>query len=172
LLGAGSSASTHVKDTAIEVASVDGIKFGTARHTDDREAQRKHRAARTTSTSPGPGNPRPSGPSKGDAWDDSTSFDMGGENVGDERLDDSQINSVLGRGAAPLAGCLRAEAERGGARKADIDFIVLGSGKVSQTRVNGETGSALASCVRSAMAGLAFPSFNGPRTKASFSMSL
>lgn len=170
VLGVGSSASTHMKDTAIEVANVDGIKFGTARHTDDREAQRKHRAARVTSTAPG--NPRPSGPSKGDAWDDSTSFDMGGENVGDERLDDSQINSVLGRGAAPLASCLRAEAERGGARKADIDFMVLGSGKVSQTRVNGETGSALASCVRSAMAGLAFPSFNGPRTKASFSMSL
>jgi len=158
-----------VKDTAIEVASVDGIKFGSARHTDDRDAQRKHRAARASST--GPSVPR-GGPSKGDAWDDSTSFDMGGENVGDERLDDSQINAVLGRGAAPLAGCLRAESERGGAKKADIEFIVLGSGKVSQTRVNGETGSALASCVRSAMAGLAFPSFNGPRTKASFSMSL
>jgi Protein kinase domain len=173
VLGVGSSASTHMKDNAIEVANIDGIKVGTARHTDDRDAQRKHRAAKTSPSSVSSvGGPRPSGPSKGDAWDDSTSFDMAGENVGDERLDDSQINAVLGRNAAPLANCLRAESERGGSHHADIDFIVLGSGKVSQARVNGETGSPLASCVRSAMAGLAFPSFNGPRTKASFSMSL
>ena len=166
VLGAGSASSTHMQESAIEVANVGGIKVGTARHTDDREAQRKHRAQVASGS-------RPSAPTRGnDAFDDSTSFDMAGENVGDERLDDAQINGVLGKNADGLARCLRAEAERGGGHRADIDFIVLGSGRVAQARVNGETGSALASCVKSAMQSLSFPSFNGPRTKASFSMSL
>jgi hypothetical protein len=79
---------------------------------------------------------------------------------------------VLTRHAGALARCLQAEVGRGGGKSADIDFIVLGSGKVSQVRVNGQTGSALASCVRGAMQAMTFPSFNGPRTKASFPMSL
>jgi hypothetical protein len=170
ILGADSTASTHTKENTIEGAtSVGGIKVGTARHADDRADQRKHRAVQTSGSR---SQPQPQSGTRGDAFDDSTSFDMGGENVGDERLDDGQINGVLGKNAGGLARCLRAEADRGGAHHADIDFIVLGSGRVSQARVNGETGSPLASCVRSAMQGLAFPSFNGPRTKASFSMSL
>jgi Protein tyrosine and serine/threonine kinase len=166
VLGVGSAGSAHMKENAIEVANVGGIKVGTARHTDDREAQRKHRAQ-------GSQGPRSQSPGRGgDAFDDSTSFDMGGDNVGDERLDDSQINGVLGSHADGLARCLKADADRGGARRAEIDFIVLGSGRVSQARVNGDTGTPLAGCVKSAMQSLSFPSFNGPRTKASFSMSL
>jgi hypothetical protein len=165
-LEAGRAGSTHrAASLAIEVANVDGIKVQAARHTDDREAQRRHRSAGT------PGAPRPSA-GKVDAWDDSTSFDLGGDGVGDERLDDAQINGVLGKNAGGLARCLRAEAERGGARTAEIDLVILGNGKVSQSRVNGETGSPLAGCVRSALGALSFPSFNGPRTKASFAMSL
>jgi hypothetical protein len=165
----GSGSSERLKAVAdIGAADLGGLKIGIAKHVDDREAQHRHRGT--------PRSPRTAGPAGApaghDAFDDALSFDMVGEGVGDERLDDSQINGVLLRGSGSLGRCLQAEAGRGGARNADIDFIVLGSGKVSQVRVNGQTGSPLASCVRGAIAQLQFPSFNGPRTKASFPMSL
>jgi hypothetical protein len=167
-LGADTTASAHhAEAAALEGAELAGIHFAGAHHVDDRDIQRRHKAQ---------GGARPSAPSPGsgagkDAFDDSTSFDMAGD-VGDERLDDSAIDAVLNKHAGSLAHCLRADADRGGARKADIEFIVLGSGKVSGARVNGETGTGLASCVRAALQAMQFPSFNGPRTKATFAMSL
>ena len=150
----------------VAMADVGGLKVGSARSADDREAQRRARGPRAAR----PSSSAPSG--KQDAFDEALSFDMQGEEVGDERLSDDQINGVLTRNVGALGRCLQAEAGRGGSRQADIDFIVLGTGKVSQVRVNGETSTPLAACVRSSMQALQFPSFNGPRTKASFPMSL
>jgi len=150
----------------IALADVNGLKVGTARRTDDREAQRRARAARGGK----PAAAAAGGDKQG--FDDALSFDMVGDEVGEERLSDEQINGVLTRHAGALGRCLAADAARGGSRQADIDFIVLGTGKVSQVRVNGDSGSALTSCVRGAMQGMQFPTFNGPRTKASFPMSL
>jgi len=102
-------------------------------------------------------------------WDDSLSMDMGDEGGGgSERLDDSQINPVIQRHGGSLGRCL----SKTGSRYADIDFIILGDGRVSQVRVNGQTSGALTNCLRGAMQKMKFPSFNGPRTKANFNMSL
>lgn len=165
----GDPATSHREDSlALEGAGLGGLRIGSARHVDDREAQRHRR--------PASAGPRPSTPSAGgkggDSFDDAMSFDMMDDRVGDERLDDTQINAVIGKHARGLADCLTAEAGRGGTRRAEIDFVILGSGKVAQARVNGESSSALAVCVRGALQSMAFPSFNGPRTKASFSMGL
>jgi Protein tyrosine and serine/threonine kinase len=143
-------------------ADVSGLKLS--------GVKKVERAKRRTGSSKG----TPSAPTdKGEAWDDSQSMDLGDEeNVGDERLDDSQINEVIGRHGSSLGRCLSAEAGRGGARAASIDFIVLGTGKVSKVRVNGQTSGALTTCVRGAMQAMKFPTFNGPRTKASFDISM
>ena len=118
---------------------------------------------------PPPARKRGKGGSGGVAggWDDSLNMDMS-EGGGSERLDDSQINPVIQRHGGRLGGCL----SRTGSRYADIDFIIAGSGKVKYVRVNGKTGGPLAKCVRGAMMRMKFPSFNGPRTKANFNMSL
>jgi hypothetical protein len=165
-LRAGTRGGPDKEAAQVVFADVGGLKIGGAKRVDDRDAQRRHRAAGQKRAAPA------AGARTADSFDEAMSFDMVGDDVGDERLDDAQINAVLGRHGAQLARCLQAEVGRGGGRSADIDFIVLGSGKVSQVRVNGETGSPLASCVRGAMQAMAFPSFNGPRTKASFPMSL
>jgi hypothetical protein len=115
----------------------------------------------------------PTGAEKAGGWDDSQSMDLAEDDaVGDERLDDSQINEVIGRHGGSLGRCLSAEVGRGGTHSASIDFIVKGDGRVSAVRVNGQTGGTLAGCIRGAMQAMKFPSFNGPRTKASFDMSM
>ncbi len=162
VLKVGQQASASQHTGLIATSDIGGIKVGGAKAVDDREAQRRHRATRGHGAAP----------KGGDNFDQALSFDMADDSVGDERLDESQINGVLGRHGAQLARCLREESGRGGARQAEIDFVVLGSGKVSAVRVNGDSGSGLTQCVRGALAAMQFPTFNGPRTRASFSMSL
>jgi serine/threonine protein kinase len=123
------------------------------------EIARKRRARRKGGKS--------SGGAKG-GWDDSLDLDMAGAGGGSERLDNSQINPVIARHGGKLGRCL----SKTGERHADIDFIIAGSGKVTQVRVNGKTNTPLSNCVRGAMKSMKFPSFDGPRTKANFNMSL
>ena len=163
VLKVGQKASAGQHTELIASSDIGGIKVGKVKSVNDREAQRRHRSQKGRSPAPRAG---------GDNFEQALSFDMADDNVGDERLDDSQINSVLSSHGGSLARCLRDESGRGGARQAEIDFIVLGSGKVSAVRVNGESGSSLSQCVRVALASMPFPSFNGPRTRASFSMGL
>jgi hypothetical protein len=103
-------------------------------------------------------------------FDDSQNFDLAGadENVGDERLDDDQINEVISANGQSLGRCLLSN----GSHHADIEFIIAGSGKVTQVRVNGQTSGGLASCLRDRMMALQFPKFNGARTRAEFDMGL
>jgi hypothetical protein len=112
-----------------------------------------------------------SGPA-GPAHDEALAFDMDDDSVGDERLDDSQINGVIAANGGGLARCILDEAKRGGSRSADIEFSVAGSGKVTFVRVNGQTKTALARCVYGRMSSWRFPSFNGTRTRASFPINL
>jgi serine/threonine protein kinase len=101
-------------------------------------------------------------------WDDT--LDLGSADDGEETetLDSSDINPVVARAGSRLGSCLSST----GTHHADIRFMILGSGKVSQAMVNGQTDSAVARCVRGVLMGLSFPSFNGPRTKANFSISI
>lgn len=162
---AGAVAGPGKEQAQVAMADVGGLKLGTARTGGDDRPRRPRSSSSRPSRPAAPGD-------KSAGYDDSMSFDMAGEASGDERLSDDQINGVLSRGAGSLGRCLQAESGRGGSRQADIDFIVLGSGKVSQVRVNGETGTPLASCIRSSLQSMQFPSFNGARTRASFPISL
>jgi hypothetical protein len=168
-MGSAGSGAPRKGAAQVALAEVGGLKIGSARGLDDREAQRKSRGSASRARS-APG-AAAAGPAA-DGFDQELSFDGVADEVGDERLSDDQINGVLTRHTAKLARCLQAEAARGGSRQADIDFIVLGTGRVSQVRVNGESGTSLAGCVRGAMSSMQFPTFDGPRTKASFPMSL
>ncbi|RMH41627.1 MAG: serine/threonine protein kinase [Deltaproteobacteria bacterium] len=90
------------------------------------------------------------------------------EDDGDtERLDDSDINPVIARHGGALAACLR---KHGGGR-AHVQFVIRGNGRVSFSKVNGETGTGLARCIDRVMKKMAFPAFNGPRTRAEFELS-
>jgi serine/threonine protein kinase len=145
------------KETALlGGADLKGLKMTTVKRVNEKPGQRPS---------------RPSGKPSDPGFDDSKTLDLNGEG-GEEQLDENQINDVIHRHGDSLGGCLLAEANRGGSSKADIEFIVQGNGKVSGVRVNGETGSALAGCIRGRMQSFQFPPFNGSRTKASFDMSL
>lgn len=132
------------------------ISFPSAEEQKQRKAQRRR------------GKKRGGGGVARGTWDDSLDLDMAAEGGGTERLDDSQINPVIQRHGRQLGRCLTST----GSRSASIDFIVVGSGKVSQVRVNGQTSGALYGCVRKAMQSMKFPSFDGVRTKANFDMAL
>ncbi|HLU66903.1 MAG TPA: hypothetical protein VKZ63_11545, partial [Kofleriaceae bacterium] len=103
-------------------------------------------------------------------WDDTLDLDMsadGSDDGGSERLSDSDVNPVIQRHGGGLGRCLTST----GTHNANIEFIVKPSGKVSHVRVNGQTGSPVANCVRGVMTRMQFPTFNGVRSKHYFDMS-
>jgi serine/threonine protein kinase len=115
------------------------------------------------------GGSRPAGTKGG--YDDSLDLGDASEDEDDssERLDNATLNGIIGRHGNALGRCLSSSGER----SASIEFIVAGaSGKVTGVRVNGKTDGALANCIRSKMASMQFPTFNGPRTKGTFDMSI
>jgi serine/threonine protein kinase len=125
------------------------------------------RPPRDPSKPRGPRVPRAAG-GGGGGFDDALDLGDAEDGAESETLSNSQINPVLQRYGGKLGGCLA----RSGERHGNIEFIVKGSGKVSAVRVNGSESSGLAGCVRGVMSGMQFPSFNGPRTRASFDMSI
>ena len=60
---------------------------------------------------------------------------------------------------------------RRGSRRASVEFIIKGTGRVSAVKVNGQTKGPLPDCIGRVMRTMKFPTFNGPRTKAEFDMS-
>ncbi len=103
----------------------------------------------------------------GGGWDESLDLDMAGADGGDERLSASQVNPVIQRSGGALGRCLSSTKTS----DAFIEFMVKGTGKVYQVRVNGSSDSAIANCVRKVMFSMNFPSFNGVRSKHNFDMS-
>ncbi len=100
-------------------------------------------------------------------WDDSVSFDMSQGDVGSETLGNYQVNPVISRSGGKLGRCLRST----NTGDAFIEFIVKGTGKVSQVRVNGTTKAPVARCIRKVMMSMKFPSFDGTRSKHNFDLS-
>jgi serine/threonine protein kinase len=109
---------------------------------------------------------RKGGGSKGTAggWDDSLSFDMENGSGGDETLSNSQVSNVLNSSGGKLGRCLRSTKTP----EAFIEFMVKGTGKVYQVRVNGGTNTPIAKCVRKVMMAMQFPTFDGIRSKHDF----
>ncbi len=99
-------------------------------------------------------------------WDDSLNFDMAGGDVGSETLSNGQVNPVIQRSAGKLGGCL----QRTKTSSAFIEFMVKGTGKVYQVRVNGSTSTPVAKCLRKVMFAMKFPSFDGIRSKHNFDL--
>jgi hypothetical protein len=92
---------------------------------------------------------------------------------GDEQLAPQAIDRVMRENIKYLAGCLLDERRRNPATAdVELDFLIRGSGQVSALRANGSSSSALAGCMMNRMRGVSFPKFNGPRTRATFSMAL
>lgn len=101
------------------------------------------------------------------SWDDSLNLDMSddeSEDGGSDRLSDSDVNPVIQRHGSGLARCLTST----GTHNANIEFHVKPDGRVSQSRVNGQTGTPVASCIRGVMQKMQFPTFNGVRSKHEF----
>ncbi|HXJ22582.1 MAG TPA: protein kinase [Polyangia bacterium] len=89
---------------------------------------------------------------------------------GDEVLDDGTIEDTMMHHYRGLVPCLMAERKHNpGLTQMSLDFVVRGNGKVTAVKVNGQKGS-FASCVLGRMP--TFPKFNGPKTIASWSMSM
>jgi hypothetical protein len=86
---------------------------------------------------------------------------------GEEILDQSQINPVIQSRARRLGKCLLSK----GASRADIEFKILRTGRVSTVNVQGANPEASA-CIKRVVKSMKFPSFDGNYTLAQFDMSL
>ncbi len=132
-------------------------------------ADQPKRPPRDPNRKAGPRVPRAAGSSGGGGGFDEA-LDLGSAEDGEESetLANSDINPVLQRYGGKLGRCLGG----GNGRHANIEFIIKGNGKVSAVRVNGQEGGPLTTCIRGSMTAMQFPTFNGPRTRASFDISL
>jgi len=99
----------------------------------------------------------------GDGWIDETDLGDASQGGGSETLPTSVIDGVLARNAGKFASCVHGSVR--------ISFQILGSGKVGGVRVTGG-GDSAAGCIRPRLQGIRFPSFNGAKMAANFSMSV
>ncbi len=133
----------------------------------ERQKRARRSAAARKSKGGGSGGSGPSGVAGG--WDDSLNLDLsgdGGDDGGSDRLTDDQVNPVIQRQGGALGRCLTSS----GTHNAMIEFIVKPTGSVSHVRVNGQTGTQVANCIRGVMTRTQFPSFDGARSKHYFDM--
>ena len=92
---------------------------------------------------------------------------------GDEQLSPDQIQKVMRQNFGRLTPCVLEEKRRDASlSEVQIEFLVKGSGKVAAVRTNGQKAGPLADCMLAKMKAIDFPAFNGPQTRAGFSMSL
>jgi serine/threonine protein kinase len=87
---------------------------------------------------------------------------------GDSLLDDGLIDNIMRANYRKLVPCVF----RAGVRKLDIDFVLAPTGKVQAVTVNGQRRGGLSNCIYNQMQSFGFPSYNGVKTIASWSMSL
>ena len=122
--------------------------------------------------SAGPGAPG----APGDAYDEfDAPMELGdaSQGGGDEQLSPQVIQKVMTQNFGTLTSCVLEEKRRDASLKeVQIEFLVKGTGKVAAVRTNGQRSGPLADCMTAKMKGIGFPSFNGPQTRAGFSMSL
>ena len=99
--------------------------------------------------------------------------DMPQEQIGNASTLNSMIQQVMMGNYRKLIPCVMQERHRNpGLTDIDVEFVVLGSGKVSAVRVNGQRNGTFPACVLGRMQGFGFPSYNGKKTIASWSLSM
>src|SRR5262249_54065568 len=87
--------------------------------------------------------------------------------------DDDVIQNVMMGHYRSLVPCVMSERHKNpGLSDVNIDFVVLGTGKVKAVRVNGQGGNSFSGCIHDRMQSFGFPKFNGNKTIASWSMSM
>lgn len=92
---------------------------------------------------------------------------------GDEVLSEGEVQQVMMGNYRRLIPCIMEERRRSpGTTDFDMDFVVLGSGKVSKVKVNGQQNGPLPSCLLGRMQSFGFRKFNGAKSVASWSMSV
>lgn len=129
-------------------------------------AQTKRKAAHRPSSGGGGGG-------KGDEFSMDMVLGDVSQGGGDEVLSDGVIQNVMMGNFRKLVPCVMEEKRRSpGLNDVEIEFVVLGSGKVSAVRINGQKQGAFPGCVLGRMQGFGFPKYNGRKTVASWSMSL
>ena len=104
-----------------------------------------------------------------------TTTNLGDVTQGGEEaiLSDRVIQNVMMTNYRKLVPCIMDERRRSpGLSDMDLEFIVLGSGRVSAVKVNGQQGGPFASCVLGRMQSFNFPKYDGSRTIASWSMAV
>jgi hypothetical protein len=115
----------------------------------------------------------PSGGGRGDDFSNDLNLGDVTKGGGDEILSDGVIQKVMMTHYRKLVPCLMEERRRSPSMaEMDLEFVVLGSGKVSAVKVNGQQKGTFPSCVLARMQSFGFPSYNGRRTIASWSMAL
>jgi serine/threonine protein kinase len=111
--------------------------------------------------------------SKDDPFSSATNLGDVSQGGADEILSDRTIQTVMMGNYRKLVPCLMDEKRRSpGLKEMDLEFLVLGSGKVSAVKVNGQRQGPFSGCILARMQSFNFPKFNGSRTIASWSMSL
>jgi serine/threonine-protein kinase len=114
-----------------------------------------------------------SGGAKGDPFNNDLVLGDVTKGGGDEILSDAAIQKVMMSRYRSLVPCIMEERRRNaGLSDVDLEFVVLGSGKVQAVRVNGQAKGPFSSCLLGKMQAFDFPSFNGRKTIASWSMSM
>lgn len=92
---------------------------------------------------------------------------------GDAVLDEGTIQQVMMNNYRKLVPCIMQERGRDPSlHDVNLEFVVLGSGKVSAARVNGQTQGPFPSCIEGRLKTIHFPNFDGAKTVASWSMSI
>ena len=106
----------------------------------------------------------------GGEGDGALALDMSGDDDGgSETLGMDTVYGVYSKYGGQLGGCLQSQ----GGGTANISVIIKGdTGRVTFVKVNDSTTSGLANCIGHVMKSMKFPSVNGPRTRAEFSISL
>ncbi len=151
-------------DETTSVASVTGVGNATL---DINVSLPKRPAKVPRGNRPGGGRPNVASSSGGE--DMALDFSGSEDDDATETLDLGEIHKVYSRKGGELGRCLGSNG--GGA--ANISFIIDGpTGRVSIVRVNGKKDGGLATCIGKVMRSLAFPTINGPRTRAEFDISM
>ncbi len=117
------------------------------------------------------------GTRRGGSKDDpfNTAMNLGDVSQGgaDEVLSDNTVQRVMMQNYRSLVPCIMEEKRRSaGLSDVEMEFLILGSGKVSAVKVNGQRNGGFPSCVLGRMQRFPFPKFNGRQTIASWSMSM
>jgi hypothetical protein len=125
--------------------------------------QKKAAAARRPAASGG----------KNDDFNTATSLGDVTQGGGDAVLSDAKVQQVMMGNYRKLIPCVMQEKHHNaGLTDIEVEFVVLGTGKVSAVRVNGQHNGPFPACVLARMQTFGFPSYAGKKTVASWSLSL